>query len=179
MVYVFLADGFEEMEALCPVDIMRRAGLEVRTVGITGKKVTGANGITVEADVLPPIDLKDVELIVLPGGMPGTSNLKASDTVQEAIRYCSEKGIRMAAICAAPSVLGGAGVLEGKRATCFPGFEGELKGAICCTEGVVNDGLITTAKSAGHAMEFALELVRQLVGVQESEAVRFSIMQIK
>ena len=178
MIYVFLADGFEEIEALAPVDLLRRAGFEVRTVGVTGKTVCGSHKINVEADILPPENYDDAELVILPGGKVGTMNLKASAEVQKAIKYCTENGIRLAAICAAPSVFGEAGVLSGKRATCFPGFEDKLLGAIVCEEGVVTDGLVTTAKSAGHSVEFGLELVRLLSDVSKSEQLRRSIMQI-
>ena len=178
MIYVFLADGFEEIEALAPVDILRRAGFEVRTVGVTGKTVCGSHKINVEADILPPDNYNDAELVVLPGGKVGMMNLRASSEVQKAIKYCSENGIRLAAICASPSVLGEAGLLSGKRATCFPGFEDKLFGAIVCGEGVVTDGLVTTAKSAGHSVEFGLELVRLLSDIGKAEQLRQSIMQI-
>ncbi len=178
MIYVFLADGFEEVEALAPVDILRRAGLQVRTVGVTGEYVTGAHGIRVAADVTAADLDEDIELIILPGGMPGTTNLQASPMVGQAIEHCAAKGIRMAAICAAPLILGDAGLLQGKRAVCFPGFEEHLTGAQLCAGGVVTDGSITTAKSAGHAIAFGIELVRLLCGEEKAHKTEQALMQL-
>ena len=179
MIYVFLADGFEEVEALTPVDLLRRAGLTVKTVGISGEYVTGTHDIVVKADTLSAELTDDIELVILPGGMPGAENLWQSEMVQNTIKHCAENDIRMAAICAAPFILGKAGLLEGKRAVCFPGFEDQLKSAeICEGIGVVTDGLITTAKSAGHAVAFGLELVRQLKGEAAAKKLEFSLMQI-
>lgn len=177
MIYVFLANGFEEIEALAPTDILRRAGFEVKTVGIGGSEITGAHGITVKADISAPEKSDALELIILPGGMPGTTNLQKSEIVQDMINYCAERNIRMAAICAAPLVLGEKGLLNAKKAVCFPGFEESLKGADVAEVGVVTDGLITTAKSAGHAVSFGLELVKQLKGEEAAEELRFSLMQ--
>ena len=130
MFYVFLAEGFEETEALAPVDVMRRAKLDVKTVGVTGECVTSSHGVPVKADItIDNIDLDDVQGVVLPGGMPGTLNLEANEKVLEAVKYSCENGKIVAAICAAPSILGHLGILDGKKATCFPGFEKELKGA--------------------------------------------------
>lgn len=163
MIYMFLADGFEEVEALCPLDILRRAGLEVTTVGIGGKDVIrGAHGITVHADI-PDIMYRDSspDMLILPGGMPGSKNLDESRIVDAALRSASRKGAYLAAICAAPMVLGRRGLLEGKRAVCFPGFEEYLTGATVDTENtVVRDGSIVTAKGMGAAFDFGLELVR-------------------
>ena len=163
MIYMFLADGFEEVEALCPLDILRRAGLEVTTVGIGGKDVIrGAHGITVHADI-PDIMYRDSspDMLILPGGMPGSKNLDESRIVDAVLRSASRKGAYRAAICAAPMVLGRRGLLEGKRAVCFPGFEEYLKGATVDTENtVVRDGSIVTAKGMGAAFDFGLELVR-------------------
>ena len=163
MIYMFLADGFEEVEALCPLDILRRAGLEVTTVGVGGRDmIRGAHSITVHADI-PDVMYRDSspEMIILPGGMPGSSNLDGSRIVDAAIRAASRKGAYLAAICAAPMVLGKRGVLEGKRAVCFPGFEEYLTGAEVDAEStVVRDGNIITAKGMGAAFDFGLELVR-------------------
>ena len=124
MFYVFLAEGFEETEALAPVDVMRRAKLDVKTVGVTGECVTSSHGVPVKADItIDNIDLDDVQGVVLPGGMPGTLNLEANEKVIEAVKYSCENGKIVAAICAAPSILGHLGILDGKKATCFPGFE--------------------------------------------------------
>ena len=155
MFYVFLAEGFEETEALAPVDVMRRAKLDVKTVGVTGECVTSSHGVPVKADItIDSIDLDGVQGVVLPGGMPGTLNLEANEKVLEAVKYSCENGKIVAAICAAPSILGHLGILDGKKATCFPGFEKELKGADYTGTHTVTDGNIITAKGAGCAIEF-------------------------
>ncbi len=179
MVYVFLADGFEEMEALNPVDIMLRAGIQVTTVGITGEYVTGSHGIVVKADTTE-FEMNDsVELILLPGGGLGTANLSASDKVKAAIAYSKEHGVKMAAICAAPSVLGENGVLEGRKAACFPEsvFTSKLNCAEYVSAGVCADSGVITARSAGHATAFGIELVRQIKGDEAAEKVSFEIYQ--
>lgn len=165
MVYVFLADGFEDIEALAPIDILRRANVDVKTVGVTGKEVTSSHGVTVKADISVS-DIKldsDLELIVLPGGMPGTLNLEASVGVQKAIDFCAANDKYIAAICAAPSILGHKGLLKGKKATCFPGFEKDLVGANACSDLVVKDGKIITGKGSGACIEFGLKLAEILV----------------
>ena len=175
MIPVFLANGFEEIEALATVDILRRANVEVVTVGVGSKMPVGAHGIAVCADITEDeLDLSRIEGVVLPGGMPGTTNLEASAVVQSAVAYAAERGLLLAAICAAPSILGHGGYLRGKRATCYPGFESELEGAILC-DGVVTDGNITTACGAGVAVDFALELVRVLVSDDVADSIRRGI----
>lgn len=160
MIYVFLAEGFEEIEALATVDILRRAGMDVKTVSVTGKKeVTGSHNITVTADVTE-INIMDAETVILPGGMPGTLNLKASDMVQNAISYAFDNNKLMCAICAAPLVFGNAGFLKGKKAACYPGFEKELIGAEVVYEPVVTDGNIITSRGAGTAHLFAFEILK-------------------
>lgn len=178
MVYVFLADGFEEMEAIAPIDLLRRAGIKATTVGVTGKIVMGAHGIPVTADITEKelADISDAEMIVLPGGMPGTLNEEKSETVQSAIDHCMKNNIPIGAICAAPSILGHKGILDGKKAVCYPGFESELLGAEVSCEGVVTDGNITTARGAGVAAEFGLELVRVLCGEEKSRQIRAAII---
>lgn len=170
MITVLLADGFEEIEALTPVDMLRRAGKNVVTVGITGKTVTGAHGIPVIADCEPK-DLPHgkIECLILPGGMPGTKNLDASPETDALINRTLSDGGRLAAICAAPSVLGKRGLLRGKKATCYPSFEKFLDGAAFSTEKVVTDENVTTSRGAGTAMDFALELVSLLVSPEKSE----------
>ena len=164
LVAVFLANGFEEIEALATVDILRRAGLSVITVGVGGEYVTGSHGMTVKADVCDEVAvLTGTEAVVLPGGIPGTPNLEASPVVQACLRQAEESGAYICAICAAPSILGHKGLLRGKRATCYPGFEAELTEAILCEEPVVQDGKIITAKGAGVTIEFALRIVAALV----------------
>lgn len=177
MVYVFLADGFEEIEALAPVDILRRAGIETATVGVTGQYVHGSHGITVKADVdkikLDP----SLEMIVIPGGHTGTMTLDDSEAVDNAVRYCVKNGVAIAAICAGPSVLGRRGILSGKSATCFPTFAEKLEGANYTGEAVCRDGLFITGKSAGHSLSFGLELVKALRGEEAASKVSLSLYQ--
>ena len=176
MIPVFLANGFEEIEALATVDILRRAGVEVVTVGVGTSMPVGAHGIAVCADIAEnELDLNSADGVVLPGGMPGTLNLEASAVVQEAVAYAAGRGLMVAAICAAPSVLGHGGYLRGKRATCYPGFESELTDAVVCDGGVVVDGNIITASGAGVAVDFALALVRYLVSEETADSIRGGI----
>ena len=176
MIPVFLANGFEEIEALATVDILRRAGVEVVTVGVGGKNAVGAHGIAVCADIVEDeLDIAAIDGVVLPGGMPGTTNLEASDVVRTAVKSAYERGLLVAAICAAPSILGHGGYLNGKKATCYPGFEPELTNAAVINEGVVRDGSIITASGAGVAVDFALELVRYLVSDEMAESIRRGI----
>ena len=163
MIVVLLADGFEEIEALTPVDMLRRAGLEVVTVGINSKIAVGSHGITVVCDKShDEINISVVSTVIFPGGMPGSLNLDASPFTDEIIKSVTARGGRLAAICAAPLLLGRRGLLEGRRATCYPGFESELKGAKVTGELVVTDGNITTAKGMGAALEFSKELISLL-----------------
>jgi 4-methyl-5(b-hydroxyethyl)-thiazole monophosphate biosynthesis len=164
MIYMFLANGFEEIEALLPLDLMRRAGLDVKTVGVGGLDITGSHGITVKADMLDT-DLSDnaPECVILPGGMPGTKNLDASAVVHKALDNALENNSLICAICAAPMVLGKRGILCGKNATCFPGFEEYLEGATVGGR-VVRDGRVITAIGMGAALEFGIEIVAALCG---------------
>ena len=172
MVYLFLAEGFEEVEALTPLDYLRRAGIEVRSVGVTGRIVTGSHGIMVHTDTTPDqLEFDQIEMIVLPGGMPGTLNLEKSQVVQQAIDVCMEKNHIIGAICAAPSILGHKGLLQGKTATCFPGFEQELVGANHQNQPVCVDGNIVTSRGAGAAQQFSFALVEQLLGKEKAEAL--------
>lgn len=165
MVYIFLADGFEECEALVPLDILRRGGIKVNTVGIGGKTVTGAHGITVTADIAENDAVTDnIDAVILPGGMPGTLNLEKSETVQQFIDFAAEKGALLCAICAAPSILGHKGLLNGKKATCFSGFEKDLAGATISDVKAVTDGNVITACGAGAAFEFGFEILTALTG---------------
>ena len=177
MVYVFLADGFEEVEALTPVDYVRRAGKKVVTVGVTGKTVTGAHDIPVLCDISIDdfcISIDD-EGIVLPGGMHGTINLEKSEKVQSAIDFCSVNNKMIAAICAAPSILGHKNLLDGKEAICFPGFEKELRGAVISDKYAVTDGNIITAKGAGAASEFAFEIIRYLCSDEKAQEIKSAV----
>ncbi|MBE6693847.1 MAG: DJ-1/PfpI family protein [Ruminococcaceae bacterium] len=173
MVYMFLANGFEEVEALCPLDLLRRAGVDVVTVGVGGESVCGAHGITVVCD-LPETHFRDAkaDMIILPGGMPGTKNLDESKTVDIALRTAVRGGAYIAAICAAPMVLGKRGILSGKEATCFPGFEKYLDGATVSDKHVVRDGNIITARGMGVAFEFGLELVAALTSKEKADELR-------
>lgn len=177
MIYVFLAEGFEEIEALTPVDILRRGKVEVTTVGVGGKVITSSHGIPVTADITDAelTDFGNAEGIVLPGGMPGTLNLEKNDTVINAVKYSYENGKLIGAICAAPSILGHLGLLEGKRATAFPGFEKELKGVDFHNDFVSHDGLIVTARGMGVSVDFALELLAVLKGEETAASVKASI----
>lgn len=162
-VALLLADGFEELEALTPVDILRRAGISIDTIAISSRNVTGSHGITVIADkTRDEVNPADYGAVIFPGGMPGATNLDASDFSDEMISAVLKNGGRLAAICAAPLVLGRRGLLEGKKATCFPGFESELRGAIITPSDVVTDGNVTTASGMPAAYAFALELERLL-----------------
>ncbi|MDD6276835.1 MAG: DJ-1/PfpI family protein [Clostridia bacterium] len=177
MIYVFLATGFEEIEALATVDFLRRADLEVYTVGIGGKLIIGAHNIPVFSD-LDEREIKldnQLEAVVLPGGMPGTLNLEKSDTVQNAIDFCVENGKKICAICAAPSILGHKGLLDGKKACCFPGFEQELAGAQVSDEYTCTDGNIITAKGAGSAISFGYEITKQLLSEAKAEKIKTSL----
>lgn len=178
MIYTFLADGFEEIEALCPVDIMRRAGLTVTTVGIGGREIVGSHGITVRADISDSeLCAEDIELIFLPGGMPGTKNLDASKAVHQAIDLAIEQNAYIAAICAAPMILGKRGILNEKEAVCYPGFENYLDGAtVPADKKIVTDGKIITAKGMGVAADLGLEIVRVLCGKEKSDALRKAII---
>jgi 4-methyl-5(b-hydroxyethyl)-thiazole monophosphate biosynthesis len=165
-ILVHLADGFEEMEAIVPADVWRRAGYIVRLVSVTGRlKVTGSHNISVMADQLfEDTDYNDADMIFLPGGMPGTSTLDGHKGLCDEIRKFDSKGKYLAAICAAPSVLGHLGLLKGKKATCFPGFEKELIGATVSSLPVEIDGKIITGKGAGAAMALALEVIAEISG---------------
>ncbi len=173
MIYMFLADGFEEIEALCPLDLLRRAGLDVRTVGIGKEVITGSHGISVIADMTDAaFDGHDLQMVILPGGMPGSLNLDASPTVEKALQIAKEKDAYMCAICAAPLALGRRGLLTGKRVTCYPGFENELTGAKEIVRGVAVDGKVITAEGMGVALDFGLALVAALKGQAEADRLR-------
>ncbi len=157
MVYVFLAKGFEELEALAPVDVLRRAGIEVKTVGVTGKTVSGSHGIAVKSDIyVDEAVFDELEGIILPGGMPGTVNLEENETVQKFIDYAVNNNKLIGAICAAPSILGHKGLLHGKNVTCYIGYEKDLAGAHIIDCPAVRDGNIITGWGAGGAVDFAL-----------------------
>ncbi len=178
MIYVFLADGFEETEALTTVDILRRAALDVQTVAVkkAGNLVTSSHNITVSADVNQnDITEENLEGVILPGGMPGTLNLENSAVVVEYTAYCADNNLIIGAICAAPSVLGKMNLLNGRKATCFPGFEKFLKNAKYTPEFTVCDGNIVTAKGMGATIPFALKLTELFKGKAVAESVQASL----
>jgi len=177
-VALFLANGFEEIEALATVDILRRAQIPVETVSISDTKtVTGAHNVTVIADTtFQQADFSDVEVLILPGGMPGAKNLNEHEGLKELITKFNGEGKQIAAICAAPMVLGGLGLLNDKRATCYPGFEAELTGAQATGENVVVDGNITTGRGPGLAFDFALRLVEQIAGLKTRQEVQNGLL---
>lgn len=166
MFYMFFADGFEEVEAIAALDVIRRAKIDIKSVGIGGKNITGSHGITVVCDFveseIAPSDSCDG--IILPGGMPGTENLYNSDKVIEFVDYCKINNKFLCAICAAPIILGRKNYLSGKKAVCFPGFEEELKGASVSDSFVCRDGNIITAKGMGSAVNFGIEIVAAVKG---------------
>lgn len=173
MVYCFLADGFEEVEAIAPIDMLRRADIEVKTVGVTGDVIDGRHGIK----VIPDISVKDIVLddtlqaVILPGGLPGATNLEESADVQKAIDFAAVSGKYICAICAAPQILGHKGLVKGKKAIAYPGFESELEGAEISEEYVVLDGNIITAKGAGVATEFGLKIVSVLKDAELADKI--------
>ena len=171
---IFMADGCEEIEGLTVVDIVRRAKLEMTTISITDKKeVTSSHNVTFFADAIASeVNFDEYDAVVLPGGMPGTLNLGASEIVNEVVKKFAAEGKIVAAICAGPSVLGAAGVLEGRHATCHPGFEPKLTGAETCEDAVVVDGNIITSRGMGTAIPFAFEIVRYFTDDETVEHVR-------
>lgn len=177
MIYVFLAPGFEEIEALATVDVLRRAELEVCTVGVGEDFVIGSHRIPVAADIYERDLVLDekVEAIILPGGMPGTLNLEKSPVVQKAIDWAIENNKLVCAICAAPSILGHKGILNGKEATAFPGFEAELSGAVLSEKYVARDGNIITARGMGSSIEFGLQIAEALAGDNTANKIRASL----
>lgn len=172
-IYVFLADGFEEIEAIAPIDIFRRAGLNVTTVSVNGKQVVaGAHGIPVLSDaVFEDIRFANDSLLFLPGGLPGTYNLDAHRGLKDLLATQAEQGKEIAAICAAPSILGKMGVLENKEAICYPGFEAELLKAKLSVNKIVKSDNIFTAKAAGVAIPFALKIVEEIKGKEIAEKI--------
>ena len=169
MIYVFLANGFEEIEAVTVIDILRRAELEVQTIGVGTKTPTGSHGIQIHADLSEEeASFVNLEMMVLPGGMPGTLNLEKSRIVQSFLDFCAENKKYIAAICAAPSILGKRGLLRGKKASCYMGFEDFLEGAILSQDAVCVSDRIITSRGAGTAMDFGLALVSLLCGEERS-----------
>ena len=178
MVYMLLGTGFEETEAIAPLDLLRRAGVEVATVGITGKIVYGSHGIGVEADILPEeMDLNAMEMIILPGGLGGVASARSSQEALDAMRYGWENGRYVAAICAGPTVLADLGITDGKNATCYPGCEGQMGSAnMVPGAAAIQDGKLITGTSAGCASPFGLKLVEALTGAEAAETIARQIV---
>lgn len=178
MVYVLLGTGFEETEAIVPVDLLRRAGIPVMTVGINGKTVYGGHNIGIEADILlDEMDLSNMDMIVLPGGLGGVASIRGSKQAMDAVRYAWENGKYTAAICAAPTILAELGITNGRNATCYPGCEADMStanvsGDLAC----VQDGNLITGASAGCAVPFGLALIRVLKGQQTADKVAQQIV---
>lgn len=178
MVYMLLGTGFEETEAIAPLDLLRRAGAEVLTVGINGKTVYGSHGIGIEADItLGEMDLTAMEMIILPGGLGGVASISASREAMDALRFAKDNDKLIAAICAGPTILAGLGITDCKNATCYPGCE-EKMGSANMLQGkaAVWDGNIITGTSAGCAISFGLELVAALMGQEAADTVRQQIV---
>lgn len=170
MIYVLFANGFEEIEGLTPVDILRRAELDVTMVGVGSDYIAGAHGMNIlcEAEI-SQVDFSDAEMLILPGGMPGTLNLEKNLYVKQAIKDILAADKTVGAICAAPSILGHMGLLDGKKAVCYPGFEDQLIGAEYTDEDVVKDGNIITSRGVGTAISFSLELLKVLTSKERAE----------
>ena len=176
MVYIFLADGFEEIEALTQIDYLRRAGIDIISVGIGGERIKGAHGIEVTADITEDEMTDDgLEMIILPGGLGGVDGIKSSKSAVEMIRRCAENDVYIAAICAAPTILAQMGLLEGKRAVCYPSMSDELCGCIPCRDRVAVDGKFITSIAAGSSEEFSFVLIEVLLGKASAEKVRAGI----
>ena len=178
MVYVLLGTGFEETEAIAPIDLLRRAGVEVLTVGIGGKLIYGSHGIGVEADItLEEMDLTNMEMIVLPGGLGGVASIRASKEAMAAAQFAAENGRYVAAICAGPTVLADLGITAGMNATCYPGCEDGMGSAILIEDAAsVWDEKLITGTSAGCAIPFGLTLIEALKGSEIAEAVAQQIV---
>lgn len=177
-VIIVFADGFEEMEAITPVDVLRRAGCEVLMVSVTGRKeVTSTRGVRIIADALwEEISPDEADMLVLPGGQPGANHLDRHEGLKGALRRFVEQGKWIAAICAAPLVPGHLGLLNGKKVTCFPGTEKELEGAVCTDHPIESDGYILTGRGAGVALQFSLLLIEKLLGKEKAEEIKSRMM---
>lgn len=172
MIYLFLANGFEEIEAIATVDIIKRAGLKITTVGVGGSEIIGAHNIPVKSDICETeLDFNDINMVILPGGMPGTTNLAKSEVVKDALIYCNANDKYISAICAAPSVLGKYGLLKNKNFTCYPGCEDGIDGNYT-KEKVTVDGKIITGIGPGATFDFAFKIVETLCGIDKVNSVK-------
>ena len=178
MVYVLLGTGFEETEAIAPIDLLRRAGIDVQTVGLNGKVITGGHGIGIAADITPEqMDLSQMEMIVLPGGLGGVASIRASKAAMDAVAYAYENNRYVAAICAGPTVLADLHITDGRNATCYPGCEEGMGSAIVAENAAaITDGKIITGTSAGCAIPFGLALIAALRGQDAADTIARQIV---
>ena len=178
MVYMLLGTGFEETEAIAPLDLLRRADIDVMTVGINGKIVKGSHGIGIEADIeLSQLDLTDLQMIILPGGLGGVASIRGSEEAMNAIKFAADNGKFTAAICAGPTVLADLGITDGKLATCYPGCEDGMGNAKMVADvAAVRDGLVITGTSAGSAIPFGLKLIEALKGPETADQIAKQIV---
>ncbi len=178
MVYMLLGTGFEETEAIAPLDLLRRAGVEILTVGIDGKVVTGSHKVKVEADItIGEMDLTDLDMVVIPGGLGGVASLRACPAALDVLKFAWDNGKYVAAICAGPTVLADLGITDGLKATCYPGQEKNMGSAqMQENAAVVTDGRLITGTSAGCAIPFGLALVEALKGKEAAEKVKHQIV---
>ena len=177
MVYMLLGTGFEETEAIAPLDLLRRADVSVATVGLNGKVIKGSHGIGVEADIeIGEMDLTNMDMIVLPGGLGGVNSIKACPAALDAVRFAWENGKFVAAICAGPTILASLGITDGKKATCYPGCEEQMGNAVMVESAAVTDGKVITGTSAGCAIPFGLALITALKGQAAAEAIAKQIV---
>ena len=177
MVYMFLGTGFEETEANAPLDLLRRANVEVKTVGLNGPVITGSHGISVTADLeIRDVQLTDLEMVILPGGLGGVASIRGCREAMDLIRCAWNSGCYVAAICAGPTVLADLGITDGKRCTCYPGCEGDMGGALMVAEAAVQDGKLITGTSAGCAVPFGLKLIEALRGKDEAARIAEQIV---
>lgn len=177
MVYMLLGTGFEETEAIAPLDLLRRAGIPTATVGLNGKIIKGSHNIGIEADLeIGQLDLTDLDAIILPGGLGGVASIKACEKAMEAVRFAYDNGKYVAAICAGPTILAQLGITDGKQATCYPGCEEQMGSAVMVNAAAVADGKIITGTSAGCAIPFGLALIAALKGQEAADAVEKQIV---
>ena len=177
MVYIILGAGFEDMEAICPCDILRRGGVEVRFAGIGGRDITGGNGVTVRADcTVEEIQLENLDMIVLPGGMGGVRSILGSAAAMQAVQWAYDHGKFVAAICAAPTILAKLGITDGKKATVYPGMETEMGSAQMCDANTVRDGRILTGRAPGAVMDFGLLLLQTLTDHETAQRVQSGLV---
>lgn len=176
-VLIILADGFEEIEALTPIDLLRRAGIDVTVAGLNSTEITGAHSITVKTDVeLSKVQDQPFDAVVLPGGMPGTNNLNASDIVHKIVRNSYRENKLVSAICAAPLVLSDSGILKDKSFTCYPGFENKITNGNFNDSNIIKDNNIITGKGVGKAIDFSLSIISELINEEKAKEIKEQIV---